>query len=175
MNNLKKLTWEAHHNAERQQFAKTLLSGKITPQLYYKYLYNQYHIYMALEERLDIPEIEDVKRLTKIKEDIKELEELYDLKNTEQLCSSTIEYMKYVSVLDKSKIISHIYVRHFGDMYGGQIIKKRIPGSGKMYDFDNVENLKTIIRNMLDDTMADEAKVCFDFATKLFQELSTNE
>ena len=30
MSNLKELTWEHHKNAERQDFVKELLSGKIT-------------------------------------------------------------------------------------------------------------------------------------------------
>jgi hypothetical protein len=33
--------------------------------------------------------------------------------------------------------------------------------------------LKTAIRERLDDSMADEAKVCFQFATEFFQEMMT--
>ncbi len=64
-----------------------------------------------------------------------------------------------------------MYVRHFGDMYGGQMIRKRNPGSGRMYDFDNVEELKTTVREMLHDDMAEEANRCFEFAMELFEEL----
>jgi heme oxygenase len=56
-------------------------------------------------------------------------------------------------------------------MYGGQMIKKRNPGSGKMYEFNEVETLKTIVRAKLKDSMADEANTCFEFAMKLFEEL----
>ena len=56
-------------------------------------------------------------------------------------------------------------------MYGGQIIKKRQPGSGTMYNFENVEELKTTVRAMLNDDMADEANTCFEFAMQLFEEL----
>jgi heme oxygenase len=72
---------------------------------------------------------------------------------------------------DKEEFLAHLYVRHFGDMYGGQMIKKRNPGSGKMYDFNNVEELKTTVRAMLNDDMADEANTCFEFAMQLFEEL----
>ena len=51
------------------------------------------------------------------------------------------------------------------------MIKKRNPGSGKMYEFDDVENLKTTVRAMLNDDMADEANRCFEFAMELFEEL----
>jgi heme oxygenase len=56
-------------------------------------------------------------------------------------------------------------------MYGGQIIKKRNPGSGKMYEFENVEELKVQLRALLHDDMADEARKCFEFAMKLFEQL----
>jgi exonuclease VII small subunit len=56
-------------------------------------------------------------------------------------------------------------------MYGGQMIKKRNPGSGKMYEFENVDELKTAVRAMLNDDMAEEANRCFEFAMQLFEEL----
>ena len=47
--NLKELTWENHKNAERKKFASVLMSGKITPKLYYRYLTNQFYMYNILE------------------------------------------------------------------------------------------------------------------------------
>jgi len=40
-----------------------------------------------------------------------------------------------------------------------------------MYQFVDVETLKTTVRGMLDDSMAPEANRCFEFAIKLFGEL----
>ena len=37
MSNLKELTWEHHKNAERQEFASLMMSGKINPDLYATY------------------------------------------------------------------------------------------------------------------------------------------
>ena len=68
--------------------------------------------------------------------------------------------------------MAHIYVRHMGDLSGGQMIAKRVPGAGKMYQFgDEPEKIKEAIRSKLDDSMADEAKVCFDFAKRFFDEM----
>ena len=64
-----------------------------------------------------------------------------------------------------------MYTRHMGDLSGGQMIRKKIPGSGTLYDFEDGPALKELIRERLDDSMADEAKICFDFATQTFQEL----
>ena len=50
--NLKELTWENHKSAERKKFASVLMSGKITPKLYYRYLTNQFYMYNILEARL---------------------------------------------------------------------------------------------------------------------------
>ena len=56
---------------------------------------------------------------------------------------------------------------------GGQIIKKKVPGSGKMYEFEgDTKILIEEFRKLLHDDMADEAKICFDFASELFDELS---
>ncbi len=42
-----------------------------------------------------------------------------------------------------------------------------------MYQFDeDVDVIKNKIREKLDDSMAEEARICFDFATQLFQEMS---
>ena len=74
---------------------------------------------------------------------------------------------------DPNKLMAHIYVRHMGDLSGGQMIAKRTPGSGTMYQFDeDVGVIKDRVREKLDDSMAEEAKICFDFATQLFQEMS---
>ena len=50
MSNLKDLTWEHHKDAERQSFVKVMLSGKINPELYATYLWNQHRntIYLKL-------------------------------------------------------------------------------------------------------------------------------
>jgi hypothetical protein len=57
-------------------------------------------------------------------------------------------------------------------MYGGQMIAKRNPGSGNMYEFDSVDALKSSVRERLHDSMADEANICFQYAIQLFEELS---
>jgi heme oxygenase len=67
--------------------------------------------------------------------------------------------------------MAHIYVRHMGDLAGGQMIAKKVPGSGKYYQFEDPDALKAAIRERLDDSMSEEAKVCFDFATRFFKEM----
>ena len=74
---------------------------------------------------------------------------------------------------DPNRLMAHVYVRHMGDLSGGQMIAKRVPGNGDMYKFGDIDinDYKDKIRAKCNDNMADEAKVCFDFATELFKEL----
>lgn len=175
-NNLKELTKDLHHNAERKAFAKLLLSGKITPELYHRYLYNQFHAYQSLESKIDFTGIENIVRYKKIRDDINELENLFNITNINPICNSTKDYIRYIeSINEQPRLIAHMYVRHFGDMYGGRIIKSRVPGSGTMYEFNDLDELKNTVRNMLTDDMASEARVCFEYAIRLFEELMTNE
>lgn len=173
MSKLKELTWEVHQRAERSSFARKLIKG-LSPEEYHKYLYNQYMLYSILENAAErmYPELKDIFRAEKIYADIRELEKEYAIGTTPDLLLPVVrDYEKHVMHLDPKGILAHIYVRHFGDMYGGQMIKKRNPGSGTMYDFDNVEELKVKVRSMLSDDMADEANRCFEFAIQLFMEL----
>ena len=73
---------------------------------------------------------------------------------------------------DPDKLIAHIYVHHMGDLSGGQMIKRKIPGEGRMYQFEgDTKEIKEKIRTKIHDGMADEAKYAFTCATELFQDL----
>lgn len=173
MSKLKELTWHNHQKAERTKFARKLLGG-ISPKDYYRYLYNQYMLYHALETRAAdlLPELRGIFRSQHIIKDLQELERLYDIENSiNNLMPVVSKYEQHLEKLDRDGILAHIYVRHFGDMYGGQMIKKHVPGSGLMYNFIDVDNLKQTVRAMLHDSMADEANSCFEFAMQLFEEL----
>lgn len=175
MSKLKELTWEVHQRAERTEFARKLIKG-LSPEDYHKYLYNQYMIYSILENAAAtlVPELKSINRAEKIYADLRELEKEHAIGTTPALLMPVVrDYERHVIDLDREGILAHIYVRHFGDMYGGQMIRKRNPGSGTMYDFDNVEELKATVRSMLNDDMATEANRCFEFAMQLFEELDS--
>lgn len=176
MSKLKELTWENHQKAERTDMARKMLKG-MEPAEYHRYLYNQYVMYAALETRSNqlgiLDGIEHIQRAEYIREDLQELETDFNIqRNVDLLCPVVNEYVAHVMELDEDGLLAHMYVRHFGDMYGGQMIKKRNPGSGKMYHFENVEELKTTVRAKLKDEMAAEANRCFEFAMQLFEELN---
>ncbi len=174
---LKDLTHEQHRRAETRPFVKILFSGNVNPKLYATYLKNQHPQYEVLEvcampHRL-LHGMPGIRRAPNILEDFIEL---WGRDNKEQprMCPVVDDYIKHILSIkeDPHKLMAHIYVRHMGDLSGGQMIAKRIPGSGKYYQFDgNTDEIKNAIRAKLDDSMADEAKVCFDFATRFFEEM----
>ena len=80
-------------------------------------------------------------------------------------------HMKYI-MHDTNALMAHVYVLHMGDLSGGQMIAKKVPGSGTMYKFDtDKKKLKDAIRKRTNDDMAEEAKYAFTSATNLFKEL----
>jgi heme oxygenase (biliverdin-producing, ferredoxin) len=170
---LKELTLDIHRDAERSRFAQRLLRG-LSAAEYYQYLYNQYMIYDALETRLAqvLPELKPVFRASRMFVDLRELERDHGCATVPHSVMPVVKaYERHIQTLDSDGLLAHLYVRHFGDMYGGQIIKNRIPGSGSMYDFSDVEIWKAKIRERLNDGMAPEAIRCFEFAIQLFKEL----
>lgn len=179
MSNLKELTWEHHQNAERQEFVKVLMSGKINPDFYATYLYNQWKKYEALEEALDQLgvwgddlKLFDIKQMKKIEDD---WQELWDIANrTPITLPSTWKYLDRIEEIKDNKdlLMAHVYVLHMGDLSGGQMIKKKIPGEGRMYQFNgDVKDLKENLRTYTHDGQAEEAKWVFTSATELFQEM----
>jgi heme oxygenase len=175
MSNLKELTWEHHERAETSRFATLLMSGNIDPKSYQLYLFNQMICYGALEGAVDLPEpYRPVFRSNAIYEDMHELISEHGLTPVEKALDTTVEYVNYVEGIkhDNHKLLAHVYVRHFGDLHGGQMIKKKVPGSGKYYDFEHRYELIKGMRTLLDDSMADEGRICFDFAFRSFEELS---
>jgi heme oxygenase len=69
--------------------------------------------------------------------------------------------------LDEKSLLAHLYTWHMGDMYGGQMIKKILPGSHSNLEFENAEELKTNLRAKLDDSLGNEANKAFEWAIKI--------
>ena len=173
---LRELTAEKHHDAERTEFVKELLGGSITEERYATFLFNLHPIYHVLESFAMIngsmDGLDDLCRANSIYEDYLELWK--DTKPPE-LCPTVDRYLKYIKdelSPNPDRLFAHVYVRHMGDLAGGQMIAKRVPGSGTMYKFENGEELKNKIRSKLNDTMGDGANVAFDFAISLMKDMN---
>jgi len=173
---LKEQTKEQHNNIEGSEFAEILLSGRISPKLYHAYLHAQYECYKIVEESVEIPEkLKEIFRAPLMMYDMLELEERFALEEISENLSLVNNYILYIKNLkedgENDRILAHLYVRHFGDLHGGQIIKKRIPGAGLMYEFKNRKDLITSVKSILNNDMGEEAKTCFEMVEGIFEEL----
>lgn len=87
-----------------------------------------------------------------------------------------VDYHNYLLSISKEpeKIMAHLYTWHMGDMFGGQMIKKIVPGSHRSLEFEDARTLMTNIRAKLDDSMADEANVAFDWAIRMMRDYDSS-
>ena len=175
MSNLKDLTWEHHKDAERQEFVKVLMSGNINPKLYATFLWNQHMKYDLLEALVSVTglliDIPGIWRKQAIYDDFVEL---WSYEEQPVILESTKRYVEHMRSImaDFDALMAHVYVMHMGDLSGGQMISKKVPGAGRLYQFEgDISQIKDQIRSKTHDGMADEAKICFEFATKTFKEL----
>jgi heme oxygenase len=143
---LRELTAEKHHDAERTEFVKELLGGSITEERYATFLFNLHPIYHVLESFAMIngsmDDLHDLCRANSIYEDYLELWK--DTKPPE-LCPTVDRYLKYIKdelLPNPDRLFAHIYVRHMGDLAGGQMIAKRVQDLEQCISLKTVKNLK---------------------------------
>jgi len=175
---LKEITKELHSEAERSIFAKKLLSGSISTEEYANYLWQMVLVYNAIEVAANtqgiLKNLPDIERANKIYQDCIELVGPH---HCLKWLPETIDYYRYILDLNHNPekrhlVKAHLYCRHMGDLFGGQIIKTRVPGKGRFYEFKDVEALKMAIRQELTDDLGDEAKVGFEWAIKIMKALN---
>ena len=175
---------EQHKNAERQEFVKILMSGEIDEKLYATYLYNQFQCYAVLEKYgmhnslfRDTP---DLLRAEHIHNDYRSL--WTDIGAPPEITKSTKEYVEHIEKIqdEAMKLYAHIYVRHMGDLSGGQMIMKKTPGPNRYYKFKHkqVGDYRRIVKetintylNVYEHSVVPEAIFCFESAAKLFGEM----
>lgn len=154
---LKEATAELHSRAEKTQFSQLIFSGTIPEQEYAYYLFNMYHIHSALESKFNLPH-PSLNRCNAIEKDLGIL-----IKIKLELTNSTKSYIDYINTLTEDQWKSHIYVNYLAIVYGGQMIKSKVPGVGEYYNIDNMQECVSSIRAFLTDDMSDEANKGFQF------------
>jgi len=159
-----------HDKAERHRFVKVLMSGNISKEIYGEYLINQAFCYHALEQVAKgygmLQGLEGLERAALIEDDANELGARWTMH------PSTLDYVRYIDTVPKKELWAHLYARHFADMYGGQILKHKVPGACRMYEFENRSELIAKVREKLSDDLADEANKVLEFALRLFDEVA---
>ena len=176
MSTLKELTAEKHTEAESQPFLKTIFDGNVNEDKYTSYLYQLLYVYQVLEFYGDnhklFEGIEDIKRSKQMEFDWISLKG--DKSEPEHIFNSTQKYVNYIHSIkdDKRKLMAHIYVRHMGDLFGGQMLAKLLPGPNNMFKFNDIPKLVKGVREKIDISLADEANIAFDHNINMIKDFN---
>jgi heme oxygenase len=170
------VTRQKHTEVENLPFIQKLLKCQLTKDEYVFYLYELKYIYGTLESLSKVigllDNLPDIERTQKIRDDLEELQPGY----SREMLESTKEYLNYLNQLfiDPEKrdlLFAHVYVRHMGDLYGGKLIARTVPGEGRAYQFTDRPALIKEFSKKLHIGLADEANDSFDWFIKIFSEM----
>jgi len=163
--NLKEATKDKHRQAEETALSRLLISGTMREHTYSAFMENMLSIYEELERDGMIVKPE-VLRVQRVRDD---MEKLGHKPYGQAL--STIYYVRYLAELPPERRWAHIYVHYLGNMYGGQMIARRLPGPHSHLEFDDLDGCKSYVRSNLEGVPADEANAAFDWTIRIYDEL----
>lgn len=171
---LRDSTNQRHRQVEALPVIQDLLHGRMTPVQYVRYLAELAEIYSRLEDLASeagiLVGLPGIHRTNLIRQDIQELEP--DLSWT--TCVSTRDYLRYLDHVQNERpqwLLAHVYVRHMGDLYGGKLLARQVPGQGLAYQFQDRPALIRAFNQRLYPELATEANLAFDWFILIFQEL----
>jgi|Laugresu1bdmlbsd_1035121.scaffolds.fasta_scaffold04753_8 heme oxygenase len=168
---LKEAIADKHSLAEKMPFNQRMFRGELSNEEYVLYLSQQLAIFDSIE-RFELPH-PALNRASKVFADIKELMNLEEGSGLDiRPLESANEYRKYLKTLTQEELLPHVYLNYLAIMFGGQMMKKNVPGSGKMYEFDgDVREIAGTIRAIQKDEWADEANKALDYNINILDEL----
>lgn len=171
---LKELTKDKHTAAENTQFMRAVFKKNMPKELWADWTYQKTLFYNGIEGAAGacrlLGDLPDIRRAFYLYLDFKDL---WGQQNAvPKYRQVVIDYYNYILSIsgDPNRVMAHLYVWHMGDMFGGQMIKKIVPGPHRNLEFQDTATLMTNIRAKLDDSMADEANLAFDWAIKMMND-----
>jgi heme oxygenase len=167
---LKEATGIKHKVAERMPFNIRMFKGLLSKQEYLLYLHQELRIFQTIE-KIGLP-YSGLKRVENVQADIDELKS--QVPDPGSVLGSTKAYAAYLASLSAELILPHVYLNYMAIMFGGQMMKKAVPSTGRMYDFDNMQESIQSIRNVQKDEWAEEVNKGYDFIILIFEELETS-
>jgi hypothetical protein len=133
---LREKTKDLHDALEALPFNVRMFKGEHTQLERQLYLSVQMMLFASLDTHMDD---EGFHRISAIEKDLKNVGGFDD-----RAIDITFEYVNHL--VETDNINPHIYLNYMGFMYGGQIMKKRYPGTASMYEFDEIEAKRQFIR-----------------------------
>jgi heme oxygenase len=175
---LKELPASKHQEAENTAFMKAVFAKTLPQEAWTDWTYQKTLFYGAIEGAAGacglLHDLPDIRRAFYLFQDFTES---WDKSiSNPKFRPIVVDYYTYILSISKDpqKIMAHLYVWHMGDMFGGQMIKKIVPGPHRNLEFKDAGLLMTNIRAKLDDSMADEANLAFDWAIRMMKDYDTS-
>jgi heme oxygenase len=168
MKPLREATQEKHKQAEQMPFNQRMLRGELSKEEYMHYILQQYMLFLQIENHT-LPH-QSLKRADRIFSDIEELTEEVSVIDFKML-NSTGQYITHLAQLSSEDILPHIYLNYLALMFGGQMMKSKVPSKGEMYDFDDMDECVQSIRSIQKDEWADEVNKGFQYIIDILDEL----
>ncbi|MEZ5785231.1 MAG: biliverdin-producing heme oxygenase [Xanthobacteraceae bacterium] len=152
---LRNTTRALHNGAERSGIYAHILSGKASRQTYVLLLRNLLPVYRSLEEGLDhhcnAPGVRLAARPTlyrsaAIAHDLSALDAASDQLPLLPAAVLYARRIEEISAAEPCRLIGHAYVRYFGDLSGGQVVRRflapRVPPMAlTFFDFSEIPDL----------------------------------
>jgi len=174
---LKDLTAAKHAEAESTPFMKAVFAKTLPFDLWVDWTYQKWLFYGAIEGSAGanqlLGDLPDLRRAFYLAMDYQEMN---GNNPRHEFRPIVVDYYNYILSISKdpNKIMAHLYTWHMGDMFGGQMIKKIVPGAHRNLEFADARTLMTNIRAKLDDSMGDEANVAFDWAIRMMRDYDSS-
>lgn len=171
---LKEITKDLHEQAESTKFMRAVFAGNLNHEVWIDFTYQKTLFYGTIEGAAGslglLKDLFGIQRAFKIYQDYCAMT---DNKRRHTYRPVVVDYHNYLLSINKEPdlIMAHLYAWHMGDLYGGQMIKRMIPGSHIALDFENRDLLIQNIRARLDDeTMGQEARKAFEWSIRILKE-----
>ena len=170
---LREITHAKHREVEALPMIQCIMQGPTTEQ-YTHYLYELKEIYKVIEglakEAGILNDLNGIERYQLICEDLEELDPSFK----RDLMPATLRYINHLyatSYHNPHLLLAHVYVRHMGDLYGGKLMARVVPGSGKAYQFEDRPGIIKVFNDKLTLDLGDEANLAFNYFIEIFDEL----
>lgn len=180
---IKKETKEIHDKIEKHPFFFDLVTGQLSDYKYVIYLNNLYPIYKAVEVYfLSNKNVkEELLQSNKIEKDIREYCRLLNVDVSSPDLYFTQKWLDYFLQKENFLKKAELYIRWLADMYGGQVIKKKVK-FGNKYEFNNLREDIKFIRSFLEEDLTDnnvdkfieEVKKSYQFHYDLVNQIYDN-
>jgi len=164
MSTLKEYTRAKHDQIENAPLSKLIMNKAINKTQWDMLVTQKAVVYAAIESRILMPD------WVLLADSV-----FKDAPKQQTILISTHRYIEHLAKLSNKLVAAHVYVHYMGEMFGGQVLKKRIPHNNTTHmDIDSKTEAVAWIRELIHDRheeLKDEANLAFDLMMDIHNEI----